>query len=158
LEERGEDKLWHWQAWMVEKSPHTHGVGCWKSIISCLNPFKSLVNFEVNNGFRILFWYDACCGDCPFKDQFSDLFRMARFKDVTMQQVVSWNGDQNHWNIIFSRSYNDWKEESVLNLLALLATTKVLPVGDYRMIWPHDSKGKFTIKSFYRVLCVLRIQ
>jgi len=29
----------------------------------------------------------------------------------------------------------------------------VSPVGDDRMIWPHDSKGKFTIKSFYRVLC-----
>jgi len=40
-----------------------------------------------------------------------------------------------------------------LNLLALLANIKVSRVGDDRMIWPHDSKGEFTIKSFYRVLC-----
>jgi len=25
-----------------------------------------------------------------------DLFRMTLFKDATMQQVVYWNGDQNH--------------------------------------------------------------
>jgi len=46
---------------------------------------------------------------------------MVHFKDATVQQVASWNGDQNHWNIIFLRSPNDWEEESVLNLFALLA-------------------------------------
>jgi len=55
---------------------------------------------------------------------------MARFKDETVQPVVSWNGDQNHWNIIFSRNPNDWEAESILDLLALLANTKVTPVGD----------------------------
>jgi len=39
-------------------------------------------------------------------------------------------GIKNHWNIIFSRSPNDWEEESILSLLALLANTKVEPVGD----------------------------
>ena len=40
-----------------------------------------------------------------------------------------------------------------MNLLALIANTKVTPVSDNKMIWPHDSKRKFTIKSFYRVVC-----
>ena len=40
-----------------------------------------------------------------------------------------------------------------MNPLALLANTKVTPVGDDKMIWPHDSKRKFTIKNFYRVVC-----
>jgi len=43
--------------------------------------------------------------------------------------------------------------ESVLNLLALLANTKVALVGDNKITWPHDSKGNFTIKSFYREVC-----
>jgi len=47
------------------------------------------VNFEMNNGFRVLFSYDVWCGERPFKDQFPDLLRMGRFKDVTVQQVVS---------------------------------------------------------------------
>ena len=40
----------------------------------------------------------------------------------------------------------------MLDLLALLANIKVAQVGEDRMIWPHDSKREFTIKSFYRVL------
>ena len=78
--------------WWSRKSSHAYGVGCWKSIISVFDDFKSLVNFEVKNGFRVLFWHDVWCGDQPLKDQFPDLFRMARFKDATMQQVVSWHG------------------------------------------------------------------
>jgi len=42
------------------------------------------------------------------------------------------------------------EEESVLNLLALLANTKATPVGDNKIIWPHDSKEKFTVKSIFR--------
>jgi len=72
---------------------------------------------------------------------------MTRFKGATVQHMVSWNGDQSCWNIIFSRSPHDWEEESVLSLLALLANAKV---GDDMILWPHDSKRKFTIKSFYR--------
>jgi len=45
--------------WWSKKSNHPHGVGCWKSIISGLDQFKSLVNFEVNNGARVYFWYDV---------------------------------------------------------------------------------------------------
>jgi len=74
--------------WWSKNNPHPHGVGWWKSIISGLDQFKSLVNFEVNNGSRVLFSYDVRSGDRPFKDQFSDLFRIAHFKDVTVQQVV----------------------------------------------------------------------
>ena len=78
------------------------------------------------------------------KDQFPNLSRMARFKDATVQQAVSWNGDENHWNITFLRSPNDLEEESVLNLLALLANTKAAPMGDDKIFRPHDSNvGRF---------------
>jgi len=65
----------------------------------------------------------------------------------------SWNGDQNHWNITFLRSPNDSEEETISNHLALLANTKVAPVGNNKIIWPHDSKGKFTVKSFCGEVC-----
>ena len=74
------------------------------------------------------------CGDQPLKDQFLDLFRMACLKDATVQQVVSWNSHQNHWNIIFLRSPNEWEEESVLNLLALLPNPKVASMGDDKIM------------------------
>ena len=40
-----------------------------------------------------------------------------------------------------------------MNLLALLANAKVALVGDDMILWPHDSKRNFTIKSFYREVC-----
>lgn len=76
---------------------------------------------------------------------------MAPFKDATMQQVVSSNGDQNHWNITFLRSPNDWEKESVLSLLACYKNVAL--VADDKMIWSHDSKRKFIVKSFYKEAC-----
>jgi len=45
------DKL----GWWSKKSPNPHGVGCWKSITSELDLFRSLVQFKVGNGSRVLF-------------------------------------------------------------------------------------------------------
>jgi len=67
------DKL----GWWSKKSSNPHGVGCWKSITSELDLFKSLVHFKVGNGSRVLFWHDVWCGEQPLKDHFPDLFRMA---------------------------------------------------------------------------------
>lgn len=47
----------------------------------------------------------------------------------------------------FFRSPNDWEEESLLNFLALLANTKVASVDVDKSILPHDSNGKFIVKS-----------
>jgi len=41
--------------WRSKKSPHPHGIGCAKSIISRLDNFKSLVNFEVTMGLELYF-------------------------------------------------------------------------------------------------------
>lgn len=61
--------------------------------------------------------------------------------------MVSWNGDQNHGNITFFRSKNDWEEEEVLSLLALLANTNVVLEGKDEIYWPHNSSEQFTAKS-----------
>jgi len=99
--------------WWGEKSPHPQ---CWKSILNGLHKFKFVVNFEVKNGAKVLFWHNVRCGDQHLKDPFPDLFRMTLFKDAIVQQVVSWNDDQNLCYITLSRSPSDWEEFSVLNL------------------------------------------
>jgi len=38
---------------------------------------------------------------------------MVPLKDATMQNVVYQNGDQRHWNITYSKSPNDWEEDSM---------------------------------------------
>jgi len=134
--------------WWSKKSSNSHGVGYWNSILTSLKHFKSLVHFEVKNGSRVLFWHDVC-GDRPLKTLFSDLFRMARLKYVTVQEVVSWNGDISHWNLTFVRNLNDWEEDSICNLLPVLAGKEVLSQGKDEIVWPLNSKGSFSVKSFY---------
>jgi len=51
--------------WRSKKSPYSHGVGCWKSILAGLERFKSLVHFEVRDSSTVLFWHNVWCGDCP---------------------------------------------------------------------------------------------
>ena len=82
--------------WWSKKSSYAHGVGCWKSIISDVDHLRSLVHYRVKNGLRILFWHDVCCGDQPLKFQLQDLFRMARLKEATVHEVVSWNDNRFH--------------------------------------------------------------
>ena len=73
------------------------------------------------------------------KSQFPSLFRIARFKDATIQEVVSRNGDTSHWNLTFVRSLHDWEEDSICCLLALLAGTQVLSQGNDEIVWPFNS-------------------
>ena len=51
---------------------------------------------------------------------------MARLKNATVKEVLSWNGDVSHWDLNFVRNLNDWEEDSVCNLLDVLAGKKVL--------------------------------
>jgi len=74
------------------KNSYAHGVGCWKSILSNLEVFKSIVRFEVRNKAIVLFWHDMWCGDQPLTIQFPNLFRMECLRDARVHDVLSWNG------------------------------------------------------------------
>jgi len=54
------------------------------------------VHFEVKDDSRVLFWYDVWCGDRSLKTQVPSLFRMARLKNATVHDAISWNGDVCH--------------------------------------------------------------
>ena len=59
------------------------------------------------------------------------------------------------WDITFTRSPNDWEEESILNLLYLLAelNVDVHPICEDKIIWSLDSRAIFSIRS----LCEKRL-
>ena len=78
-----------------------------------------------------------------------NLFRLARLKDATVHDVYSWNGTQHYWDITFTRSPNDWEEDSIISLLSFLADWNAdgLPEGDDKIIWSLTSNGIFSVKS-----------
>jgi len=105
-----------------------------------LDFFKPNVRFEVGNGARVLFWQDKWCGEQPVKFQFPNLFRMASLRVATVQEILSWNGNVHFWDITFTRSPNDWEEESILNLLSLLVdlNVDVHPQAEDKIAWSLD--------------------
>jgi len=141
----GTDRL----GWWSKKSPF-----CSRGRVLEFYPFhfgffKSFVCFKVGNGPRVLFWQDKWCTDQPLKAQFPNLFRMASSREATVQEILSWNGSMHFWNITFTRSPNAWEEESILNLLSLLAELKVdiHLVGEDHIVWSLNSRGIFYVKS-----------
>ena len=105
------------------------------------------MRFEVRNGARVLLWHDTWCGDQPLKVQFPNLSRMACLRDAIVHDVSSWS--RSYWDITFTRSPNDWEEESIISLLSLLADLYVdgHPEGEDKIIWSRNSSGMFSIKS-----------
>ena len=86
---------------------------------------------------------------CP---QFSNLYKMARFKEAMVKQMSSRRGGHVHWDLSFVRRLNDWEEESVYNLLAILASREVRDQVKDELVWPLDVKGSFNIKSFCKAV------
>ena len=86
------------------------------------------------------------------KSQFPILYRMVRFKEVTVAQMFSRSGEHIHWDLSFVRRLNDWEEESVCNLLAILAEREVRAQDIDELVWPLDSKGSFTITSLCKAV------
>jgi len=78
-------------------------------------------------------------------------------KYATIKEVVSWNGDISHWNLTFVRSLNDWIEDSICNLLAVLPGKEVLFQGKDEIVWPLNPKGSFSVKSFCSTQFKLRM-
>jgi len=97
----------------------------------------------------VRFRHDVWCKDQPLKIQFLDTFLgWYLLKNATVQDVVSWNGAQSHWNISFSRILNDWEDNKVCSFLATLAKINVLPEGIDKIVWTCVPNSPFTIKSF----------
>jgi len=77
---------------------------------------------------------------------------MARFKEATMDQMFSRNGEHIHWDLSFVRRLNDWEEENVCNLLAILDAREIKARVNDELLWSLDSKGSFNIKRFCKAV------
>jgi len=92
------------------------------------------------------------CGERPLKSQFPNLYRIAHLKEATVNQMFSRNGKHIHWDLSFVRRLNDWEEESVCNLLAILAAREVNAQVNDKLVWPLHPNGSFNIKSFCKAV------
>jgi len=55
-------------------------------------------------------------------------------------------------DLSFVRRLNNWEEESVCNLLAILAAREVKAQVNDKLVWPRDPNGSFNIKSYCKAV------
>lgn len=99
----------------------------------------------MGNGRKIDFWNEHCIGDESLQSLFPDLFMLTTQNKVTISQLWSRQG----WNLIFRKAFNDWEIERVVNLFQILNAFPGTFTESDKPIWRWQSKGVFTVKSWY---------
>jgi len=106
--------------------------------------FLRFGTFMIQNGSQVRFWEDIWLGNTPLREQYPQLYNIARGKHDTMEAVlsayppnVSWRRD------LFGDKLVMWN-----NLLSRL-TTVISSQEEDEFIWTLDRKGEFSVKSHY---------
>jgi len=88
-------RFWLKFGWWNEKSFYAHGIGYRKPIMSNLYQFHPVVHYKVKNESKFLFWHNVWCRDQHLKFGFLGPFRMLPLTEATVQEVMTWSGNQN---------------------------------------------------------------
>lgn len=82
---------------------------------------KSLIqdnsHVTVNNGKSKSFGDESWCTQIPLKDEYPQLWKLSRAKEVTINQSVSWANSTSAWNLNFKRRLNDSEVQQVTQML-----------------------------------------
>ncbi len=129
-----------------------YGVSLWKTISKGWAAFSRFVRYKVGDGSSIKFWTDKWCGATSLRVQFPDLYRLARFKDTWVWDVVVTHGLNIHWDVCFIREFQDWELESITLFMDLLYSMEIRHNEADIMCWQSSSRKIFEVNSFYKLL------
>jgi hypothetical protein len=98
-----------WGGWCSREIARAFGVGLWKYIRKGWETFFRFLRYEVGDGSSTRFWHDLWCGDTVLEEAFSDLFGIARVKDVSVADNMEILGGSIQWNVSFVKEAHDWE-------------------------------------------------
>lgn len=132
----------------VLKGPY--GVSLWKYIKKGWGGFHSMSSlvWVMVSEFVSGLW----CGDTILKDALPMLYHIARNKEVFMAENTNWNSGVLQWDILFTRSVNNWEVGILQSFLCLPYSFKVTRAKEDQMFGTPTRGGLFEVKSYYEAL------
>ena len=129
--------------------PYSHFSPIWKQIWLTIyeRPFCDGIKFLLGNGDRIIFWDDIWIFEEPLKLRFPRLFGISMDQSLSVKDMGFWDGYNWEWCLRWSRPLRSWELDQANSLLCLLNSLNYSPDCKDRVIWLHDHKGLYSVKS-----------
>ncbi|TYG88301.1 hypothetical protein ES288_A12G011300v1 [Gossypium darwinii] len=110
-------------------------------------------SWKLGNGKTTLFWVDKWCGNGILKQDFPRLFSLAKSKNSSIFDYSFNNGFCNvKWDVLFVRPLLDREMEILGHIIERVSSVILVPEVEDQLLWPHDSKGEFSVKLLSKLL------
>jgi hypothetical protein len=104
----------------------------------------SLGSFDIKDGTIVRFWVDTWMRDKPLKNQYPNLYNIARDPHATISKIMA----TRPLNISFRRALVDNNLREWLGLVAHISQVQ-LTEGSNFLKWNLTKSGLFTVRSLY---------
>uniref|UniRef100_A0A2N9FE24 Reverse transcriptase domain-containing protein n=1 Tax=Fagus sylvatica TaxID=28930 RepID=A0A2N9FE24_FAGSY len=141
-----------WGGWCSKEVKGSYGLCLWKSIRKEWETFSNHLYMQVDDGVMIRFWQDRWCGEEPLRLTFPELFSIAREKDASIANLLSFEFGMMHWNLSFIRNVHDWELESLISFMDCIYASPLKGEGEDRICWESPSHSLFAVKRYYQSL------
>ena len=91
------------------------------------------------------------CGEELLRLTFPELYSIARDKDASIANLMSFESRMMYWNLSFIRSMHDWELKSLSSFMDCIYASPLKGEGDDHIGWGSPA-NQFAVKRFYRYL------
>jgi hypothetical protein len=114
--------------------------------------FVATPDLKLGDGSKIRFWDDVWCGELALKVAFPVLYGVACDKNACVAAHLDFSSGSLQWDVSFLRAAHDWEVDVLASFYTLLYSHRERREGVDKLWWVPSLKGKFDVRSFYRVL------